>query len=893
MGHDHRGRWRRWPFRRRRARQATGASPALASVAAVVLLASVVQVSLAAIPVGAAVRGDGLIAFRDAAGIGVVDPRSGQEHLLLAVPSACTSQRSGAPELELGGPVWAPSGSAGTSGGDLYFWLTELGSSTSPGCRLPSMPRLFGDAALLVRGNPATGRLRVVATAPAGLPCQPGYDLAATSAALAFTNGGCDEPDVEALDLPLRAGEQPVTARPLLPKAFCRRCAISASVLGSGPGGTVLYQLRGFQTPSPPPPSLQLFDPATSASHLLSRVPPPSVRAGLVAAATSPGGDKVAFAGSDGAGVLDLRGGRWAPLPLPTCARGCRGATAVSFSPSGTRLALAAGNGIVVDPLVGGSPEVLLAGSAIAEVSWSGPIAASALGRGAPVPVSSALGSLWAPFVAAGTGPSARWQVGPALPSGMPALLAALPGRPSALLMISDHVALAAGTNGSMWRSTDGGAHWRTVTAHCIELQMVTRNFPPCGVTAMARPAKGVVLAGGTLGLWRSDDAGRSWRRETFPGKVVEGGPFASGSTALVLVAPAKPSGLPVVGAPFLTLLVSNDGGRRWSTDSTIPRRDPDRGAGNAFFDRLFVLAPGVLAAFFRTGDCSLPQVLRVSTDAGRRWHSIALGRVVLPSALGLAAGSRLVLASAFCGSAAPRYGQGIFLHGLASSGSWTGAGMPEGFLDLGSTGATRFPASSPVTTFSIEALAFPDATTGVAVGSEAATVTDRSGLVPAEAATPTGQLVLASGDGGRRWSEVPAPGGNPLTLVSCADATHCLAGGPTSDELVRLAGFVADPTPRATPGLARAGRLRRADTTGWPALVVAAMAHVAGRTRMPLRAPRVPLPVASGPNSAKVSASGRAYDVQLYRCRRPPVSPRPPPGFAPLSSALPEPRRP
>ena len=310
----------------------------------------------------------------------------------------------------------------------------------------------------------------------------------------------------------------------------------------------------------------------------------------------------------------------------------------------------------------------------------------------------------------------------------------------------------------------------------------------------MARLGAAVVLAGGSLGLWRSDDAGRSWRREPLPGEVVEEGPFVSGSTALLLVAPASTSGLPVADSPFLTLLASRDGGRSWSRFATIPGHAPGRASGSALFESLFVLAPGRIAVVYRTGDCSLPQVLRVSTDSGRRWRSIALGSLVLPTALGLAGGSRLVLASAFCGSAAPRYGQGIFLHGLAGGGSWTAATLPAGLLDLGSTGATRFPASSSVTTFSADALAFPDATTGVAVGSETATVTDGSGLVPATSANSGGQLILESTDGGFRWSEVPAPGGAPLAMLSCADATHCLAGGPGTDELVRLSGFAADP---------------------------------------------------------------------------------------------------
>ncbi len=736
---------------------------------------------------------DGLVAFQDAEGIGLVDPASGRRRLLLAVPHACTTTvaSSGTPSISLAGPVWA---SFERSAPKLYFWLTDWRFRTSALCHLPLAPRSLSGSAVLVEADPFTGALRVVAVAPRGLPCQPGSDLVAVAAALAFTNGGCDETTVEALGLPFRAGEQPLQAGAAIPPAkFCRTCAINARVLGSGPKGTVLFEELGLQTATPPLPSLQLFDPTKRTVDLLSPLPPPAARATIVAAATSPNGNEVAFAaGKSGAGVLDLRTGTWAAKPVPPCTGTCTGALSVSFSPSGAQLAIASRGEIAIDPLSGGgAPRVLMRGSGVSELSWSGVIDAAALGSGKPgkppVPPGVAFRSIWAPFVSSGSGASQLWEVGPRLPAGLPSLLVSLPGTPSALLMVSDKVALAAGSGGDMWRSSDGGHRWNVVTAHCAELQMVTASYPPCDIEKMALLPGGVVLAGGPLGVWRSVDEGLHWQRQSFPASVVTGGPWTAGSTALVLLAPAESSGVPAPTASSLTLLASSDRGRTWHKLLTVSRRDPDRRAQAAFFDQLFVLGRGRLAELYQVGDCSLPADLRLSTDDGRQWRSIAVGPLILPSALSQAGSSRLILASAFCGSAAPAYGQGIFGRPVTSSRSWSALGMPAGYAELGGSGASRFPASSQVVLFSIAALVFPTGSEGIAVGSQMATFTNSSGE-PAGEPSPSGQeLIFASHDGGSTWSDVPAPGGYALSMLSCADATHCLAAGTASDDLVLL----------------------------------------------------------------------------------------------------------
>ncbi len=732
-----------------------------------------------------------LIAFRDAAGIGVIDPESGQEHLLISVPSACNTGQGGT-AVTIAGPVWAPP-SGPTP--DLFFWLTDWALKASVGCRLPQPPSSLAGAPLLVQADPLTGALRVVAVAPRGLPCQPGIDLVAVKGALGFTDGSCDETSIEALAFPLRSAEEPLQpAGHVPPSNFCRTCAISARLLGAGPGATVLFEELGLPAtavPPPPPPSLQLFDPVSGAVRILAFAPPPNALADLAAAASAPSGNEVAFAGEHGVGVLDLSTGAWSSEPVPPCRRtdgACFGPGSVAFSPSGRQLAIATGGELRIDPVSSGTrTEVLLPKGGVRALSWSGPVSPTTLRGAGPWPLASALRSLFAPFVASGTGASEIWQVGPALPAGLPVLLGSLPGTPSALLMVSDRVALAAGRSGTMWRSTNGGHTWTTLSAHCAALAMVSEKFPPCDISHMAALTGGVLLAGGPLGLWRSIDQGLAWQRETFPGRLVEEGPWSAGSIALVLVEPATPSGTPRSGAGSSTLLASSDGGRIWRGLLAVPRRDPDPGSQAALFDQLFVLGSGHLAELYQVGDCSRPADLRVSADNGKHWRSVPVGPRIAVSTLTSAKGSRLVLGSAFCGAAAPLYGQGIFARPLSRGASWSAVQLPAGYLELGLASKGSFPASSTVHAFSIGALVFTASSQGIAVGSQLTTVTDSSGVLGVEPPLLGSQLIFESRDGGLIWSQLPAPGAYPLTMLSCADATHCLAAGSASDELVLL----------------------------------------------------------------------------------------------------------
>ncbi len=245
----------------------------------------------------------GIIAFRDVRGIGVIDPRSGHERMLFVMSPACSSSASGVPPMDVSAPVWAPS--TGTAP-QVYFWLTDYVPPSTSQCRIAFAPSSLESTAQLVRANPVTGTLRIVAIAPRGLPCQPGIDLVTSRSALGFTSDGCDESTIEALRLPLRSGETPsVPSAAPSPPGFCRGCAINFRVMGPGPQDTVVVEEYGLQTPSPPTPLLQLFNPVTGSLTRYSPPLPLSTRTAALSVAASPNGREVAVAaGKSGAGVL-------------------------------------------------------------------------------------------------------------------------------------------------------------------------------------------------------------------------------------------------------------------------------------------------------------------------------------------------------------------------------------------------------------------------------------------------------------------------------------------------------------------------------------------------------------------------------------------------------------
>jgi len=305
----------------------------------------------------------GLIAYRDPRGIGVVDPLTGRHKLLLSVPNDTMADVAagavGVP-YTLAGPVWGPSGRARP---DLYFWVTDWSRVGRP---------------VLMRADPFSGSLRAVAVA-ASAPCEPGFDLVALPAAVAFTVGGCDLPRADVLAVP--APHAPPQTLPPPPNCPPQEAVVGGiQVLGAAPDGRVLLDCYYSLGPGDGGHTVLFWsDPQSGSAEQLSPAPPPSVdAAGPVAAAVSPHGHRVAFAnGLHGVGVFNLATGAWQPvrLPLPAappCARNEQGAVAVAWSPAGRRLAVAANGDLFLTNTAGrGTPRTLRTGTCIWSLSWA------------------------------------------------------------------------------------------------------------------------------------------------------------------------------------------------------------------------------------------------------------------------------------------------------------------------------------------------------------------------------------------------------------------------------------------------------------------------------------------------------------------------------------------
>jgi hypothetical protein len=339
---------------------------------------------------------EGLIAYGDSLGIGVLDPVTGQHRLVLALPTHCGQF---AP-ISVDGLAWA----AGGAHPELYFWLTDSSGPNKGSCGLPPAPSLMYQRTLLVEEDIVTGSLRLVAASPGEAPCTP-MGLVALVGNLSFTDGGCDVPSVLSLNLPLTPRSQPRRAKVVPAHNLCATC-VGQSLLGPGRTGTVLIlDQSALMLAHQPSPYLQWYDPARGTTGLFSPSPPVQLTH-LYAAATSPSGDDVALAMSEGAsGVLATRTGSWSPVELGPCHAHCVGAEDVSWSPDGRQLAFAFNNDLVVTSLGSRSPRIWLAGEHVASLSWSGPVPTAALpGTGRVPSLASDLKTLAATLAIAGGG---------------------------------------------------------------------------------------------------------------------------------------------------------------------------------------------------------------------------------------------------------------------------------------------------------------------------------------------------------------------------------------------------------------------------------------------------------------------------------------------------------
>ena len=204
------------------------------------------------------------------------------------------------------------------------------------------------------------------------------------------------------------------------------------------------------------------------------------------------------------------------------------------------------------------------------------------------------LGTLWLAIIAMGAPLSAGWAPvgGPAEPVVRPHLD---PGRPE-LLYAS--VVVNVPEEGYLWRSEDAGATWRSIQPG------LGRSSQAIGID----PTDPKVIWVWTPGreLWRSGDAGDTWsRRFTTPPDD-----FESFEVLKILVDPRDPKTLFRVdfdSGAGVRVAVSRDGGTSFRKGAFVPNRY----AG----DGIFLHAErGELVSFDQKG-------LEVSTDGGQTWR--------------------------------------------------------------------------------------------------------------------------------------------------------------------------------------------------------------------------------------------------------------------------------
>jgi len=133
---------------------------------------------------------------------------------------------------------------------------------------------------------------------------------------------------------------------------------------------------------------------------------------------------------------------------------------------------------------------------------------------------------------------------------------------------------LLAGTGGGLFKSTDGGATWKPLTNglpnDTVEVNVALAPSRPSRIYAsVATTAKGDYESGAGLGVYRSDDAGESWRRATEDPRPAMR--IGGGDLPVLRVDPKNPD---VVYSASIVTLRSSDGGKDWTGIRGAPGGD-------------------------------------------------------------------------------------------------------------------------------------------------------------------------------------------------------------------------------------------------------------------------------------------------------------------------------
>jgi photosystem II stability/assembly factor-like uncharacterized protein len=130
------------------------------------------------------------------------------------------------------------------------------------------------------------------------------------------------------------------------------------------------------------------------------------------------------------------------------------------------------------------------------------------------------------------------------------------------------------GTNGGLFKSTDGGEHWTQLT-HGLPKDLVQINVaiapsePSRLYATIATNEHGGYMSGKGLGIYRSDDGGEHWYRATTDPRPAER--IGGGDLAVPKVDPKNPD---VVYTTSIETWKSEDGGETWTAIRGAPGGD-------------------------------------------------------------------------------------------------------------------------------------------------------------------------------------------------------------------------------------------------------------------------------------------------------------------------------
>jgi photosystem II stability/assembly factor-like uncharacterized protein len=168
------------------------------------------------------------------------------------------------------------------------------------------------------------------------------------------------------------------------------------------------------------------------------------------------------------------------------------------------------------------------------------------------------------------------------------------------------------GTGSGLWKTTDGGATWQPIAHNLDALQVKSVAVPPS--------LAGRVYLATTAGIYRSEDAGTSWRRVSALGG---GKPLVVHPTNAQRLYMASPSGI----------VHTSDGGVTWTAVDLSPLAPGGDWAGATVSDLVRDAGGALWAGVMHDSDSSVAGVYR-STDDGATWARFT-GCSTLPAMAG------------------------------------------------------------------------------------------------------------------------------------------------------------------------------------------------------------------------------------------------------------------